>query len=145
MEITPNLCLPVSGFKIDTLDHVAIRVKDLEVSAKWYEDVLGLKPYVLEAWGEFPIFMLAGKTGIALFPANESNEVKNQDQNPIKIDHFAFHVSQEDFLKAQAQFRSTGIGFEFQDHTYFHSIYLRDPDGHEVELTTIVVDPSEFY
>jgi predicted metalloenzyme YecM len=27
-------------FKIDFLDHVAIRVKDMEVSARWYEEVL---------------------------------------------------------------------------------------------------------
>ena len=28
---------------IDFLDHVAIRVKDLKVSAEWYQNVLGLK------------------------------------------------------------------------------------------------------
>jgi catechol 2,3-dioxygenase-like lactoylglutathione lyase family enzyme len=30
-------------FKVGFLDHVAIRVRDIEHSARWYENVLGLK------------------------------------------------------------------------------------------------------
>ena len=56
--------------EIEFLDHVAIRVADLEASAKQYQKVLGLKRYQLPEWGDFPIFLLSGKTGIALFPAN---------------------------------------------------------------------------
>ncbi|MEL6970896.1 MAG: hypothetical protein AAFZ63_26380 [Bacteroidota bacterium] len=52
-------------FNIDFLDHVAIRVKDLEIYAQWYERTLGLVRYSPEAWQPFPIFLLAGKTGIA--------------------------------------------------------------------------------
>ena len=54
-------------FEIDFLDHVAIRVSDMEVSVRWYERVLGLKKYQFDAWGTYPIFMMAGKTGIAIF------------------------------------------------------------------------------
>jgi len=60
----------MSAFNIEFLDHVAIRVKDISISANWYKTVLGLKRYQLPEWGEFPIFMLANKTGVALFPAN---------------------------------------------------------------------------
>lgn len=59
----------MEGFTIDHLDHVAIRVKDLEVSASWYEKVLGLTRKTTPEWGAFPIFLLAHKTGVALFPA----------------------------------------------------------------------------
>ena len=52
---------------LEFLDHVAIYVADMEASAKWYENVLGLKRYQLPEWGEYPIFLLSGKTGIALF------------------------------------------------------------------------------
>jgi catechol 2,3-dioxygenase-like lactoylglutathione lyase family enzyme len=45
--------------KIEFLDHVAIRVADIEASAKWYEKVLGLKRYQLPEWGDFPIFLLS--------------------------------------------------------------------------------------
>lgn len=132
-------------FKLDFLDHVAIRVKDIDASVTWYQKVLGLKRYQLEKWGDFPIFMLAGKTGIALFPANENHPQLNQRSKNVKIDHFAFQVSQEAFAKAREHYETLKLDYNFQDHHYFHSIYTKDLDGHTVELTTLVVDESEFY
>ncbi|MGB3143548.1 MAG: VOC family protein, partial [Maribacter sp.] len=60
-------------FKIDFLDHVAIRVKDLSLAVSWYGNVLGLKKYQLPEWGDYPIFMLTNKTGVALFPTKISD------------------------------------------------------------------------
>ncbi len=37
------------------------------------------------------------------------------------------------------------LTFYIQDPSYFHSIYTRDPDGHMVELTTLVVEEAGFY
>ena len=79
----------MADFQIDFLDHVAIRVTDLETSAQWYEKVLGLQRYSPEAWQPFPIFLLAGKTGIALFPANPSDVTLDAQSKNVKIDHFA--------------------------------------------------------
>ncbi len=133
------------SFNINFLDHVAIRVKDMEASIEWYKTVIGLKKYQLEKWGEFPVFMLSGKTGIAIFPSNLNDEKCNQLSRNVKIDHFAFNVSNEDFKKAQKYFNEINVPFEFQDHHYFHSIYLKDPDNHTVELTTLLVDEEEFF
>ena len=135
----------MSDFKINFLDHVAIRVKDLALTAEWYEKVLGLKKYEVAAWGGYPIFMLSGKTGVALFPADTDDSAIEKDSKNVKIDHFAFNVSQEDFKKARAKYDALEIKYTFQDHTYFHSLYTKDPDGHTVELTTLVVDEVEFY
>jgi len=135
----------MKAFKINALDHIAIRVKDMERSIAWYSRVMGLKKYQLEKWGDFPIFMLAGKTGVAIFPANLEHDQNNPLSRNVKIDHFAFNVSTIDFEKAQAHFNDLGEKFHFQDHHYFHSIYLKDPDNHTVELTTILVDEAEFY
>ncbi|MBN4047349.1 VOC family protein [bacterium AH-315-P13] len=132
-------------FDINFLDHVAIRVKDMEVSIEWYSRVVGLKKYKLEKWEEFPIFMLSGKSGIAIFPANIDDKKCNQESRNVKIDHFAFNVSNEDFKKAQDYFNSINESFQFQDHHYLHSIYLKDPDNHTVELTTLLVDEDEFF
>jgi catechol 2,3-dioxygenase-like lactoylglutathione lyase family enzyme len=132
-------------FEIDFLDHVAIRVKDLKVSEAWYEKVLGLKKYQLDEWGPFPIFMLAKKSGVALFPAVVSDEELNLKSKNIKIDHFAFNVSKENFEKAHKRYLELELDFNIQDHHYFHSIYTKDPDGHTVELTTLVGDEKQFY
>ena len=127
------------------LDHVAIIVKDLDISAAWYEKVFGLKKYKLPKWGSFPIFMLSNKCGVALFPANERNENPVQQPNHVKIDHFAFNVDRSNFKIAQKKYDELDLKYSIKDHHYFHTIYTKDPDGHTVELTTIVVDEEEFY
>ena len=140
----------MAAFNINSLDHVAIRAKDMNISMEWYTRVMGLKKYQLEKWGEFPVFMLAGKTGVAIFPANLEHEALNPESRnvipiAIGIDHFAFNVSNTDFKKAQDYFKRIGQEFQFKDHHYFHSIYLKDPDNHTVELTTLIGNEDEFY
>jgi len=130
---------------IEFLDHVAIRVRDLDLAAGWYEDVLGLKRYQMPEWGEFPIFMISGKSGVALFPANTTDTELDRNSKNVKIDHFAFQVTQENFERAKKRYAALNLEFSIQDHHYFHSIYTQDPDGHTVELTTIVVDENDFY
>jgi len=130
---------------IEFLDHVAIRVKNLNVSAEWYQKVLGLKKYQLPEWGEFPIFLLSGKSGIALFPAKLTDTQFELNSRNVKIDHFAFNVTNENFEKAKKRYTELNLEFNIQDYYYFHSIYTKDPDGHTVELTTIIVDENDFY
>ncbi|OUS01000.1 glyoxalase [Flavobacteriales bacterium 33_180_T64] len=131
--------------EIEFLDHVAIRVIDIEKSVKWYEEVLGLKKHQLSKWGDFPIFMLANKSGIALFPANSTDKEIDPKSKNVKIDHFAFNVTKENFEKAKRRYKNLNLEFNIQDHHYFYSIYTKDPDGHTVELTTIMVDEKRFY
>ena len=131
--------------QINFLDHVAIRVKDLDSSADWYQSVLGLKKYKLPEWGEFPIFMLSGKSGVALFPARPSDPIVDLQTKNVSIEHFAFNVTRKNYEKAKKRYSELGLDFREQDHHYFDSIYTEDPDGHTVELTTIKVDENKFY
>jgi catechol-2,3-dioxygenase len=50
--------------------------------------------------------------------------------------HLAFRADRKNFLIAQDELKRRGIKSEFQDHEISHSIYFRDPDGHELEITT---------
>ena len=125
-------------FTLNFLDHVAIRVRNIELSAQWYEKVLGLKRFQPPEWKPFPIMMLAGQSGIAIFPAKTENPENLPDGDWLVVSHFAFNIDYPDFLKAQKHLRSLKIDFTFEDHLYFHSIYLDDPDGYRVELTTQV-------
>jgi len=127
------------------LDHVAIRAADMEKSANWYAETLGLKRYTFEEWGSFPIFMMAGKCGVAIFPADVSLAAIGKEYKGAKIDHFAFNVDRENFEKAKSRYEQLGLEFDIQDHVFFDSIYTKDPDGHTVELTTIKVREEGFY
>ena len=50
--------------------------------------------------------------------------------------HFAFRLDSANFERAQVELSERQIPFRFEDHTMAHSMYLADPDGHRVELTT---------
>ena len=134
-----------NNFEIEFLDHVAIRVSDLGVSLEWYQKVLGLKKHQTPEWGPYPIFLLAGGSGLALFPANLDDPDIDLTSKNIKIDHFAFNVTNENFERAKEKYTELGLEFDIQDHHYFHSIYTMDPDGHTVELTTLVMNEKEYY
>jgi catechol 2,3-dioxygenase-like lactoylglutathione lyase family enzyme len=120
--------------QLEGIDHVAMGVRDVEQSAKWYVEVLGFERLHEGAWNGVPTFIGKGATGIALFPA--SHEAKSSSHREIRMLHLAFRADWENFIAAQRELEKWGIRFEFQDHEIAHSIYFRDPDGHVLEITT---------
>jgi catechol-2,3-dioxygenase len=60
----------------------------------------------------------------------------SHDHAPVRTLHFAFRADRENFLHAQDELKKRAIPFDFQDHEISHSIYFRDPDGHQIEITT---------
>ena len=41
--------------------------------------------------------------------------------------------------RLRRRFGRSGIEFRFSDHGACHSVYFKDPDGHQIELTTYEV------
>ena len=122
--------------QLEGIDHVALAVRHVEEAAKWYADVLGFKRRYEGMWDGIPTFIGKGNTAIALFPANSSARPPSSTRRDIRMLHLAFRANHDGFLAAQEELRRRGIKFEFQDHEISHSIYFRDPDGHEIEITT---------
>jgi catechol 2,3-dioxygenase-like lactoylglutathione lyase family enzyme len=123
--------------QLEGIDHVALGVRDVERSAKWYVEVLGFERLHEGMWNGVPTFIGKGSTGIALFPA--SHEPKASNRREIRMLHLAFRANRGNFLAGQRELEKRGIEFEFQDHEIAHSIYFRDPDGHQLEITTYEV------
>ena len=123
---------------LEGIDHVAMGVRDVERAANWYIDVLGFERLHEGMWKGVPTFIGKGNTGIALFPATQ--EPKSSAQREVRMLHLAFRSNRESFLTAQRELKNCGIKFEFQDHEIAQSIYFQDPDGHQLEITTYVVD-----
>jgi catechol 2,3-dioxygenase-like lactoylglutathione lyase family enzyme len=120
--------------EIAQIDHVAIAVTDVERSADWYCDVLGMDRRHPE-WGSMPAMVCAGDTCIALFTvAGEPSPVPGRDA--VAMRHLAFRVDRAGFERAQEELRDRGIELEFMDHETAHSVYFQDPDGHRLEITT---------
>lgn len=97
------------------MDHVALRVADVARSIAWYSDVLGLEREQVPEWGDYPVILKVGEASLRL-PAGRGG------------------------LPAGARgLEAKGLAPEFSDHEICHSQYLRDPDGHLVEITTYEV------
>jgi catechol 2,3-dioxygenase-like lactoylglutathione lyase family enzyme len=122
--------------QLEGIDHVALGVRDIERSAKWYIDVLGFERLHEDMWNGVPTFIGKGNTGIALFPARPDAQSIPSTHPNIRMLHLAFRANRENFLAAQRELEKRRIKFEFQDHEIAHSIYFRDPDGHQLEITT---------
>ena len=122
--------------ELEGIDHVAIGVRDIERSAKWYIEVLGFERLHEGMWGGVPTFIGKGNTGIALFPANPNAQSSSSTHRDIRMLHLAFRADRKNFVAAQRELEKRGIKFEFQDHEISHSIYFSDPDSHQLEITT---------
>lgn len=123
-------------FEIDYLDHVALRVKDIEVSANWYERILGLQRYQLNDTDPFPLFMLKGNTGLALFPTETKRPGRLMTGDWLVVHHISFRVTKENFQQAQFHLKQNKVRFDIQDNQIFQSLLFRDPDGHRIKLIT---------
>jgi len=122
--------------QLEGIDHVALAVRDVDRSAKWYIEALGFERLHEGMWNGVPTFIGRGTTAIALFPVRDHDSNSGARSNKIRMLHLAFRANRENFLGAQQELKKCGIKFEFQDHEISHSIYFRDPDGHQLEITT---------
>jgi len=128
--------------QLEGIDHVALGVRDIEGSAKWYIEVLGFERLHEGMWNGVPTFIGRGNTGVALFPANRNAKSTSSSHRELRMLHLAFRANRKNFLGAQRELEKRGIKFEFQDHDISHSIYFRDPDGHQLEITTYELPES---
>jgi catechol 2,3-dioxygenase-like lactoylglutathione lyase family enzyme len=126
--------------QLEGIDHVAMSVRDVERAAQWYIDVLGFEHRHKDLWGGVPTFIGKGTIAIALFPAKPDAKSPSRSRDEIKMLHLAFRADRKNFLAAQEELKRHGIKFEFSDHEISHSIYFRDPDGHQLEITTYELD-----
>jgi catechol 2,3-dioxygenase-like lactoylglutathione lyase family enzyme len=123
-------------FQLQGIDHVALAVRDVELSAAWYTEVLGLERRFEDVWGSYPAVVGVGSTSLALFPVEGSDPAPAPGRNVLTMRHVAFRVDRSNFEIAQTVLKERGIAIEFQDHGLAHSFYFRDPDGHQIEITT---------
>lgn len=131
----------MTGFRLLALDHVVLRVADLERARAFYCGVLGC---VFEKWQE-PLGLLQLRAGASLIDlvaldgplgreggAGPGREGRN-------VDHFCLRIEPFDEQDLRAQLAAHGIEAGQVVQRYGAegmgpSLYLTDPDGNMVEL-----------
>ena len=129
--------------QIAGLHHVTLICGSIDRAVDFYRGVLGLRlvkqtrNYDDPSARHFYFGDEMGNPGtvISLF---EYPQLEPAPQGRGSTHHIALCVDSEDELHGwRAYLESRGIGCtEVLDRTYFKSIYLRDPDGHILEIAT---------
>jgi catechol-2,3-dioxygenase len=124
----------VTGFSLRRLDHVSLNVGDRAASIVWYRDVLGLEQRNEPRRDHWPVFMGEFGACAALFQAATESPERAEESTGLR--HVAFAVERDDLDRAQKHLRQLGVDSRFEDHGSTHSVYVADPDGNVVELTS---------
>jgi catechol 2,3-dioxygenase-like lactoylglutathione lyase family enzyme len=132
-----------SRSRIKGLGEVSLRVQDLDVMRKFYEEVLGLE--VLRRDEGFVFFRVAegydGHTqNLALFTAAERDFLENKSArlspDQTTLHHIALNISLDDYAAERRRLEGLGLKVQATDHAWLHvrSLYFADPEGNLLEL-----------
>src|SRR5262249_18069438 len=84
--------VPDQFVRAEYIDHVALNVTDLDRSAKWYKQVLGLD--VLNKWDNAWL-LCRGKIRLGIYICQDGQPVPDPDKRLV-MRHYAFALSAED-------------------------------------------------
>jgi catechol 2,3-dioxygenase-like lactoylglutathione lyase family enzyme len=125
------------AIQVAGLDHLVLRVADLNRAIRFYEDVLGC---LVERRLDEPklVQLRAGASMIDLVPGGGAapSEEAAAGRN---LDHFAVRISTFDFPALADHLRRHGVAVgevrrRYGAEGYGFSLYITDPDGNVVEL-----------
>ena len=131
----------MSAIEILGIDHVVLRVADLERSMRFYRDALGCTPErTIEALGLYQL--RAGESLIDLVtidgPLGKAGGAP-PGEHARNMDHVALQLARFDEAALRAHLTRHGIepgevGQRYGAQGNGPSMYIRDPDGNVVEL-----------
>lgn len=115
---------------------------DLERSARFYEEVLGLEP-LSSVPGRHAFFRLPGAMFLLFQPESTAESTEVPPHGASGPGHVAFAVQPEEVDAWRERLRSFGVEVE-REVTWPRggfSLYFRDPAGNSVELATPEIWP----
>ncbi len=129
---------------IHRLNHAVLYVRDAEVSARFYEDVLGFRRIPLPFPGA--VFMQAAGSSndhdLGLFSIGAGAAPSAAGRQSVGLYHLAWEVDTLPELAAiRDRLTEEGALIGATDHGTTKALYGRDPDGLEFEISWLV--PAE--
>jgi catechol-2,3-dioxygenase len=118
------------------IDHAGLNVRDLQTSVDWYKRVLGFEifhKFAPTAW-----MIARGEMKLGLFQRPNAKALSQDDLNQtIAFTHLAFRTNADGFAAAQAELKTLNVPFDPPEDTgVAFSIFISDPDGNSLEITT---------
>ncbi|MDE3039801.1 MAG: VOC family protein [Nitrospirota bacterium] len=122
--------------KAHYLGHVVFYVKDLKQSLTFYRDLLGFKE-VGRIFNGAAAALASGRTHHELLLIQVGDAPGPPTGRRRGLYHVGIKVgdSLDELRTAKRELEQAGIPIDgMSDHTVSQSLYLRDPDGNEIEL-----------
>jgi len=122
--------------KAHCLGHVVFYVRDLERSLAFYRDLLGFQE-VRRIFNGMAAALTSGRTHHELLLIQVGDAPGPPSGRRRGFYHIGIKVgdSLDELRAAKRELDTSGIVIDgMSDHTVTQSLYLRDPDGNEVEL-----------
>lgn len=126
--------------RINKVGHVVLNVKDVEASAKFYTEALGMEVMLLREGNAAFLSFGTQHHDIALFKAPEGAE-----QGTLGLNHIALQIAGDETELRQLYGRivQQGAKIDFTtDHGMTRSVYFFDPDGNRLEIFCEAMDPE---
>ncbi len=116
------------------VDHLVLCVADVERSVAWYGEHLGLRAERLDRWraGEVPFVSLRVNEHMLIDLLAATPEGRNVDHVAYTTDRAGFDA----FVEAHVGSIEMGPADLFGAKGVGRGVYVRDPDGHRVEVRT---------
>jgi catechol 2,3-dioxygenase len=122
--------------KAHYLGHVVFYVRSLERSLEFYRDLLGFRE-IGRIFGGKAAALTSGRTHHELLLI-EVGEAPTPPSGPrLSLYHIGIKIgdSLEELRAAKRELEQAGVTIGgMSDHTVSQSLYIRDPDGNEIEL-----------
>jgi catechol 2,3-dioxygenase-like lactoylglutathione lyase family enzyme len=120
--------------KIDALDHVALTITDLEVSHRFYTEILGFVQILDFGYGR--IYLHNPSAFILTLIRHTDAAGGRFTELTTGLDHLGFGAADLDDLRAWEQrFRESGVEFTpIREAEFGYHLNFRDPDGTALEL-----------
>ncbi|MDH5738898.1 MAG: VOC family protein [Nitrospira sp.] len=118
------------------LGHIVFYVKDLERSLGFYRDLLGFKE-VGRIFDGAAAALTSGRTHHELLLIQVGDAPGPSSGRRRGLYHIGIKVgdSLDELRQAKYELEQAGIPIDgLSDHTVSQSLYLKDPDGNEIEL-----------
>jgi catechol 2,3-dioxygenase len=125
------------AINIRHVGHVVLKVRDIERSARFYRDVLGLKEVARANFGRPMAFFSTGENHHDIAVMEVGPEAPLPQPGGVGLYHVALviGITLDELRAAKAHLEAHGYTkLRLTDHKVTQSIYLDDPDGNGVEL-----------
>lgn len=126
-------------FKVKSIDHIVLTVKDIDKTVEFYTKVLGMEK---EIFKETRVALKFGHQKINLHKLGNEFEPKAQNVKEgssdlcfiteTSVEEFKKHIEEKGTKVIEGPIKRTGAMGDI------NSIYLRDPDGNLIEVSNYI-------